>query len=383
MVDRWSGLKSRLFGFKGLVAIGFGDIVGSGISSIFWFYIASVLNPEKYGEIFYFLGIAGVTSTIALFGTQNTITVYTAKNVKIQSTLYFISLTVGIISSLAIIVIFYRFDSALIVLAYIVNTLAIGDLLGKKLFVQYSRLALIQKILTVVLGIGFYHLFGASGIIYALALSYIAYTIQIYKVFSETRINFSLIRPRLNFITNNYAVGLIGGFAGQIDKLIIVPILGFSPLGNYGLALQVVALLMTFSTILFKYLLPQDSTGIDNTGLKRIIIFAAIGITTFGVILLPLIIPNIFPKYSEASGAIQIMALSIIPGTVDMIYTSKFLAREKSKYVLIAGLISLTILTLGMIILGRSFGTQGVAIAYVLAMSAKAAYLVCINRIIK
>ena len=383
MNTRWDGLKSKLFGFKGLAVIGFGDIVGSGISSIFWFYIASVINPEKYGEIFYFLGIAGITSTIALFGTQNTITVYTAKNVKIQSTLYFISLIVGIISSLVIIVIFYRFDSALIVLAYIINTLAIGDLLGKKLFVQYSRFILIQKILTLVLGIGFYHLFGVSGIIYALAFSYIIYTVQIYRVFSEIRINFSLIRPRLNFIINNYGVGLIGGFAGQIDKLIIVPILGFSSLGNYGLALQVVALLMTFSTILFKYLLPQDSTGIDNAGLKKIIIFVAIGITIFGIIVLPLIIPSIFPKYIEASNAIQIMVLSIIPGTIEMIYSSKILASEKSKFVLIAGLISLTILTLGMIILGGNFGTEGVAIAYVLAISTKATFLVCANRIIK
>lgn len=380
MNNDWDKIKNRLVGIKGLAFIGFGDIIGSGISAIFWFYIATVLTPEKYGEIHYFLGIAGITSTIALIGTQNTITVYTAKDVKIQSTLYLISLIVGIVSSLILISIFYRIDVSLIVLAYIVNTLAIGELLGKKMFSQYSKFILIQKLLTIVLGIGFYFAFGVDGIIYALVLSYSAYIIRIYKRFAETKIDFSLIRSRFSFIIHNYSIGLVGGFVGQIDKLIIVPLLGFSPLGNYSLALQITGLLMILSTILFKYLLPQESTGKQNTSLKKIIIFVSIGIAVLGMTVLPIIIPNLFPKYLEISDAIQIMSLSVIPGTIVMIYTSKFLAIEKSKIILIAGLISLTVMIGGIIILGSILGTYGVAITYVLATSTEAIYLICIDR---
>jgi len=383
MTDIWNEIKSKIFGFKDLAFVGIGDIVGTGVSAVFWFYIASVLNPEKYGEIHYFLGIAGIASSISLFATQNTITVYAAKNVKIQSVFYLISLVVGIVSSLIIILIFYRIDAGILILAYIINTLALGDILGKKLFSQYSKFVLIQKILTLVLGIGFYHVFDADGIIYALALSYIAYSIIIYKGFRENKIDFSLIKSRLGFIVNNYMVGLVGGFAGQVDKLIIVPLLGFSPLGNYNLALQVIGVLMTLSSILFKYILPHDASGNQNVLLKKLIILVSIGVTIFGTTLLPLIMPIVFPKYLEVSTAIQIMSLGIVPGTVDMIYSSRLLGNEKSKFVLIAGLISLSIMIVGMIILGSVLATTGVAITFVLALSAKATYLLCVNRLVK
>jgi len=58
---------------KGLFLVGFADAVGSGVAAIFWFYLASLLLPEEYGIISYAIGIAGIASIIALFGTQNSI----------------------------------------------------------------------------------------------------------------------------------------------------------------------------------------------------------------------------------------------------------------------------------------------------------------------
>ena len=136
---------------KDIGAIGGGDIFGSMMAAGFWFFLASQIEPEQYGEIFWFLGIAGIFSTIALFGTVNTITVYTAKKVKIQSTLYAISLLASVILSLIVIVIFpsfYTIDVGIILIAYVINTLAIGDLLGRKQYTTYSKYILVQKGLT-------------------------------------------------------------------------------------------------------------------------------------------------------------------------------------------------------------------------------------------
>jgi len=66
---------------KDIGAIGGGDIFGSVMSAIFWFFLASQIEPEQYGEIHWFLGVAGIFSTMALFGTVNTLTVYTAKTI--------------------------------------------------------------------------------------------------------------------------------------------------------------------------------------------------------------------------------------------------------------------------------------------------------------
>ena len=152
--------KKILFGQKDLMSIGFANIFGSGISAIFWFYLATLINPEEYGQIHYFLGIAAMGQLFSLIATPNAITVYVAKNIKIHSTLFFISILAGILSSVVIFFLFFRFDASILVLGYIIFELVNGFLLGKKLFSTYSKFFISQKILTVILGLGFYTLFG-------------------------------------------------------------------------------------------------------------------------------------------------------------------------------------------------------------------------------
>src|SRR3989338_678965 len=382
MDNDWDQFKEKLIGLKGLASIGFADIIGSSISAVFWLYIAATIEPESYGEIHYFLGIAGITSYIALFGTQNTITVYAAKNVKIQSTFYLISLIVGTISSLIIILVFYRIDVGVVIFGYIINTLAIGDLLGRKLYSSYSKYILTQKILTLVLGIGFFYVFGVNGIIYALALSYGAYIIRLHRVFSKIKIDFSLLKPRLGFIINNYMLLIVGGFGGQLDKLIIAPLLGFMLLGNYSLALQVIGILMIFPQIMFKYLLPHDSSGNQNKKLKKMTVIVSICVTIASVTLSPYIIPTMFPKYLDVVVAIQIMSIGVIPDTISILYTSNFLGLEKSKFVLLGSLLSLITITLGIITLGIILFIVGIALSFLLATSFKVIFLASTNRMI-
>jgi len=371
----WNNLRQRLVEVKGLGLIGFGDITGVVISSIFWFYLASVIEPHEYGDIHFFLSIAAIGSSIALFGTQDSITVLTAKGHKIQSGLNIISLGISSITSLCLIIFFQRIDVGIIVIAYVINTLSIGDLLGKKQFLKYSQYNILQKILTLVLGIGFLYIFGPPGIIYALAISYTGYLIRIIKTFQEVPINFKLIKAKTNFLSHNYIVYLAGSFGGQLDKIIVVPLLGSAVLGNYSLALQVITVFTMFTTILFKFLLPQESSGIQNKFLIQIVIIISVVISLVGIFLSPLVIPNFFPKYVDVGIAIQIMSLSIIPITINTICTSRLLSKEKSKLVLIGNLISLIIIISGILTLGSMYGTIGIAISFVLSSISKATYL--------
>jgi O-antigen/teichoic acid export membrane protein len=364
---------------KGLLSIGITDIVGTAISAIFWFFLATFIEPDEFGEIFYFIGIAGIAAYISLIGTQNTIIVYVAKKIKIQSTLYLLSLIVGGISSIIIIMIFYRVDVSLILLGYIINTLALGDLLGKKLYNSYSKYFLIQKILTLVLGFGFYFLFDVQGIIFALALSYIVYSIRVYKVFKKSKIDFSLIKPRLSFIVNNYIMVLAEGTKTPIDKIIIAPLLGFALLGNYSLAMQVIGVMLMFSSIIYKYTLSHDASNNPNKKLKKISILISIGISILGYTLSPIIIPEFFPKYTDAVIAVQIMSFSMLPTMINVIYISKFLGAEKSKTVLFAKLISLITIVTGTVILGSILGMTGLALAYLISVIIETCILALMN----
>tara|TARA_B100000745_G_scaffold150652_1_gene98478 strand:+ start:5629 stop:6768 length:1140 start_codon:yes stop_codon:yes gene_type:complete len=368
---------------KDIGTIGGGDIFGSMMSAVFWFFLASQIEPEQYGEIFWFLGIAGIFSTIALFGTVNTITVYTAKKVKIQSTLYAISLLASVILSLIVIVIFpsfYTIDVGIILIAYVINTLAIGDLLGRKQYTTYSKYILVQKGLTLGLGFLFYFLFGYEAIIFALAISYVFFIKRIYLVFQEMKINLKLVKEKIGFITNNYFAFLLSGaIGGQVDKIIVAPLLGFAILGNYSLALQVINIMMIMPSIFYKYLLPEEATGTKNKQVKIIIIIFSIFMSILGIFIAPILIESFFPKFVEAIDAIKIMSLVVVPGSISLILESQFLGNEKSKIVMIGTGISLAILTSGMIILGSWIGISGVAWSLVLATTVKTIFYLIKN----
>jgi len=367
---------------KEFITISLGDVIGTAISSVFWIYLATQIEPAQYGEIHYFLGIVGVISFVVTIGTRDTIIVYVSKKIHIQSTFYFISIISAIIASSIIMLIFYRADASLLLIGYVINILAIGELLGKKFYAAYSKYVLVQKTLTLVLGLGFFFIFGYEGVLYALAASYVAFTIIIYKGFRETKIDFSLLKPRMTFILHNYSVQVIGGFAGQIDKIIIVPILGFALLGNYSLALVMVNVMLMFSHIVFKYLLPQDARGEDTQKIKLNVVFVSVGIALLGIIFLPMVIPEFFPKFTDVVGIIQLMSVGVIIKTATSVYESKFLGLEKSKFTVIATILHLIAMVIGMIIMGLSFGIVGLAYAFILANSIKLSFCIFADRIL-
>ena len=383
MKGTWKNFKDNIIGQKGLLSIGFADIVGSAIAAFFWLYIATQLNPDVYGELIYFISIAGLAQMVSLLGSSNALTVYTAKNVKIQSTLFLISILAAAIS-LAIITIFYnRIDAGLLAVGFVVFSLVNSVILGKKLFVKYSKLILSQKILTLILGIGLYFVFDVYGIIYGLALSYIPHLVIFVKEFSRTKIDFALLKPRKGFIINNYVMSLTAGLGGTVDKLIIAPVLGLALLGNYSLALQMFTMMMVFSEIVYKYLLPFDASGKSNKKIRQIALVVSIIIAILGVTILPNVVDWLFPKYVDATDAIQIMSVGVVPGTISILYSSKFLGMEKSKFVMTAKLVSLGVMFGGFLYFGPIYGAIGLAWIIVAIFTWESIFLFIMNRTLR
>ena len=383
MEDTWNNIKDSIIRKKGLLSIGFADIVGSAISGLFWLYIASQVNPDVFGELIYFISIAGLAQLVSLIGSSNALTVYTAKNVKIQSTLFLISLLATAIS-LATITIFYnRIDAGLLAVGFVLFSLVNSVILGNKLFVKYSKLVLSQKILTLILGLGLYFVFDVYGIIYGLALSYIPHLIIFVKEFSRTKIDFTLLKTRRGFIINNYVMNLTAGLGGTVDKLIIAPVLGFALLGNYSLAAQMLTMMMMFSAVVYKYLLPMDASGESNKKIRQIALVISIIIAILGVTILPNVIDWLFPKFIDAKDAIQIMSLGVVPGTISILYGSKFLGMEKSKIVMITKLVSLGIVIGGFLYFGPIYGTVGLAWVIVTALTWESIFLFIMNRTLR
>ena len=368
--------------FKDLGTVGIGNITASLISGIFWLYFASLLDTEQYGEVSYFIAIAGIASTISFFGLGNVIIVYTAKGERIQPPIFIIGIISSIISLIAVFLIFSQIGVSLYVLGYVIFSLSTAEILGRKQYRNYSVYLITQKILMVIFALFFYYLVGLEGIILGIGLSFFPYTLRIHKSLKSCKADFSLIRPRIKFIINSYALDLSRTFSGHTDKLIVAPLLGFAILGNYQLGIQVLSLLGILPGIVYQYILPRDSSGESDKNLKKLVIIVAIILAGLGFILAPIILPVLFPKFTEAIEVVQIVSISVIPSTINLIYVSKFLGNELSKIVLIGSGIFLGVQIVSIFILGNLFGVNGIAFSLVLGALAESVFLVTVNKIV-
>lgn len=361
---------------KDLSLIGSIDISAAGISAVFWFYVASLLGPTDYGEISFIIAIAQTASVVSLFGAPHVLIVYTAKNIRIHSALSALTLMIGTVVSVILFLIYYNTEMSFLILGYIIFSLVTSTLLGQKLFGEYAKFVLIQRGLMAILGIGLYFVLGNSGVIIGITLSFLPYIFPVINGFRKYEYNFHLIRERSHFIINSYFESLSAILISTLDKLVIASLFGFTLLGNYTLGIQFFLLLLVVPQIVWKYILPNDSIGVENKKLKQILIFVSIGLALVSFTLSPTLIELSFPQYYEAVDVIQIISFAIIPATIFLIYHSKFLGLEKSKYVFISSAILVIIQIIGIIVLGNLYQIQGIAFAIVLAYTCSSIYMI-------
>lgn len=375
----WNIIKNNLVTVKNISVIGVADLTGNAIASIFWLYIASIMMPEDYGLVHYYIAIASIASTISLLGSENTLKVYLPKGVKIQSTIHAIAVVSSIITSIVLFFIYNKIEVIVLTLSFTISSLAIAGTFGHRRFGEYARFFILQKILLVIFAISLYYLMGKEGVIYGLSISFLPYAYQIYLGFQNSKINFNLIRERLAFFVTNFGYSFAGVARGQVDKLIIAPILGFELLGNYSFALQVVMILMIMPNVIYKYTVPTDAGGKSTYVVKKVTVVISIIISVIAALISPTVISFFFPKYVLASQAIQILSFHPIPATLGLMLGSKFLGMEKNRIVIIGTMISLSVNIGGVLVLGPTLGIIGTSLAFVLSSTANCVYFIIMN----
>ena len=198
-----------IFGnFRELSTLGIANILTTAIGGIFWLYIANLLGAEKYGEISYILGIAGIAVTLSSLGSNNTIIVFVAKGEKIHAPISLLVIAVGIISSFIIFNIFEDFGAGIYVLGSLIFGLVTSEFLGLKMYKNYAGLVVSQRILMICLSIILYHIIGHDGIIFGIGLSFFPYTYRLYHFFKDRTVDFSLIKEKksLNILCRGAAM---------------------------------------------------------------------------------------------------------------------------------------------------------------------------------
>ena len=379
----WDFIRSLLHDTKDVQHVGIGNIAGKVIVGIFWFYMATVLGSENYGQVIYLIALGSMGAAISMVGTSNTLIVYTAKKVPIESALYSIALILGTAAAIVLYIFSSNIIVSIFVFGYIFYNLGVAQLLGNKLYKKYAIILIIQKILFVSLALLFYHIIGFEGVVLGFALSMLVFSYIVLKEFRDTKIDFKILKPRFGFMINNYALTIEKVLNGQVDKLIIAPIFGFALLGNYALSIQFLSIMLIIPNIVFQYTLSQDATGNLSKKIKKISIGSSIIVACLGIVLSPVLIPIIFPDYVEAIQLIQIISFMVIPSSIILAYNSELLGKEKSRFVLIGQGISVSVYLGGLLTLGTIIGINGVALSLVLSSICQAVFYIIVIRHLK
>jgi len=368
--------------FKNFSSLIIASLFGNVISSIFWLFLASTMEAEQYGEINYFIAIASIGGAISFLGAGNTLVVFSAKEVKIQSPILIVTTIASIVSSLILFALFSNIVISIFVIGFVIFNHLLYETLGKKMYPTYAKYFVIQKILWIGFSLGLYFVIGPIGIVLGYGLSFFPFIFKMYKKYKISKKEFSLFKKKAHFMRDSYAHSLLTVLSIYTDKIIIAPLFGYSFLGNFQLSFQILMMLTMIPTIMYGYLLPQEASGKPYRKLWLMTILMVSILVIFTIILSPSILPILMPKYIPAIELIQIMSIAAIPMTITFRYTSKFLGNEKSLVVVIGQGIFVGLHVLGIFSLGTELGIQGVAISLVIAATAEALYFVIINRVL-
>ena len=370
----WNKIRN-ISSLKDLSHIGIANIGGGIISSIFWLYLASIMTPEEYGQIGYLMAIGGIAAVFCQFGTGYFLMVTTAKKQNVLPIIALISISSSLIAAIVLYILFKEPALGIIAIGYVIFNLGLSEFFGRRFYRKYTITFLIQKILLVVLGLSMYYFIGPIGIIYGFGLSMFVFSYQIYVSIKGTKFDYSVLRNKIGFALNTYLEDIVKTFSSESHKFIIAPLLGFTLLGNFNLGMQSISVLGIIPGIISQYIIPEEASGSTKLQLKKYYLALAIILAISGFFLVPIVIRELFPKFNSVIEIVPILSLTIIPGSINSVFYSKFLASEKSRFIIISTTL-FTILQISLvIILGGIIGITGIAYAFLIAMSSQTVIL--------
>jgi len=361
-------------GIKDLLTVGTSLFISQIILGLFWLYLATVLTKSDYGELGFFMSIINVAAVVSVLGLGTTVVVYEAKKENIFPASFIVVLITTSITALVTFLLYQNFAASILAMGQAVFALMISGLNGKKKYEILSKYRILRAIASIIIAIFLYQYLGITGII----IGYFIATLFILKEFSillnGRKIDFSVLKSKIFFTANSFINRLSTVFFYWGDKAIVGAMFGFTMLASYQLAGQYLLLLQGIPRSIMIYLVPQETEGIKNKKIKIFAISVSILAALVSIIIVPLVVNAILPEYEDAILPIQILSISVIPLTISGIQNSQFLGKEKSKIVLIGGIIQSALYLILIVLLGTPFGLEGIAIGLLIAAVVRAIF---------
>jgi len=343
---------------KNFSYLGMGKVVSVFFQALFYLLFAALLEPELYGQLSVIVALAGTFATISRLGLNFSLQVYQAKK---KSTISDQIKTLFVISTSVASLILIPIDVFAAVLCigssfFIMNQ---QNLLGLRQYKKFMSYSILKSALFFVIPILLFFVLEIPGIVLGMAIASIIGSLPFFKDFSLKSL--TDLKKHYKFLIQNYFIDL-SGLAILVDKLLISYLFGYFMVGIYQFNLQILIAIGTLPAVLQSYLISEESVGATHRKISYLVVLGSVFLVILVIIISPIFVEIFFTKYSEGVFPLQILVISIIPGTVWAIYSAKLLAMEYTKL----GFTSLVniVSTLALItILGEHFGLMGLSLA--------------------
>jgi O-antigen/teichoic acid export membrane protein len=352
--------KTREFSF-----VIIGRFFSSGMFAIFSIIFAILLEPENFGRLSYSIAIAGFVSIISRFGLGYSVVVYQAKkNIELAGRINLFALILITISGL-ILAIFDIF-AAVLSISLSLSIMYFQNLLGMKRYKQYFWTSIVRGILIISIPLILYNYLDLVGIIIGLSIAYVIIGFQYFSLFRSKLHLTNLIKNNIQTFSHNFGVDVSTNLVKYVDKIMIMPILGFSTTGFYQFNIQILFGMEIIPLALHGFLLSEESSGKNHKKIQLGVIFTSILIVICTIIFSPIIIETFFPKYTDGISSLQIIILSLIPLTFSYILNAKLQSQESNK-IGYSAFIRIGSLLMLIFIFGETYGLIGLSYAYLLS----------------
>jgi len=350
---------------KGFSFVLIGKIFSTGLTAAFYLVFASFLTPDMYGNLIYIIAIAAVISIVSRFGLNHSVVVYRAKNNSIfTNQVNFLAAL--LIFCAGILLLIYDVYAGILSITISLAIMYSQNLLGLKKYKKFLWMNLTKGLLIILLPLGFYYYFEFPGILIGLAISYFVVSIPFFKFIKIDWSSLKLIKNNYKTLFQNFGVDSSSYLVKYVDKLLIVPLLGFVTVGLYQFNIQILFGLEIIPIALHGFLLSEESSGKKHKKIE----FLVLGLSTILVVMIiifaPILVKTFFPEYSDGVSSLQVLIITLIPLSFTAILNAKLQARE-SKMVGYSAFVRIGSMLALIAVLGPMFGLVG--LAYSILMS--------------
>ncbi len=354
-----------------------GRIAAIGLLALFYLILASLLEPESYGELSVIVALAGSFSIISMLGLNVSLQVNVAKKNSSVSdqinTLFVISTTIG-----ALILLTINPIAALLCVSISLFSMNQFNLLGLKQYKNYMINAVQKSATFVVIPLILYFVLDIPGVILGMAISNFIASIPYYKTLRMKK--FFELKKYYKVLIHNFGESASLSLPFMLDKLLIAPLFGLFIVGIYQFNLQIFFALGILPSVLGGYLLSEEASGATHKKLSYLVILGSIILAIAAIFAAPYFVNGLFPKYSDGISGLQVMVLAIIPQSVSSIFGAKLLARESTK-IGYSAIVQIGSFLLLISLLGELYGLVGLGLAVLISVSANTLFLYFLYRI--